>query len=61
MDLSTTNDRIRALSQLRGSLAKEYRKLHDLRERVRKAEAAAAIRPRSKSGKGNEFVVSGEF
>ena len=38
-----------AVTQPHGSLAKEYRELLDLRERVRKAEAAAAerlIRPR---------------
>ena len=40
-----------AVTQPHGSLAKEYRELLDLRERVRKAEAAAAerlIRPRGK-------------
>jgi hypothetical protein len=50
----STNDRYNpsALSQSHGSLAKEYRELQDLRERVRKAEAATAqrlIRPRGKA------------
>ena len=39
-----------ALSQLVGSIEKEYRELLDLRERVKKAEAAAAerLKPRGK-------------
>ena len=50
----STNDRTNpsALNQLLSSLAKEYRELHDLRDRVRKAEAAAAerlVRPRGKA------------
>ena len=32
-------------TELLGSIAKEYRELQDLREQVRKAEAAAAKRP----------------
>jgi hypothetical protein len=49
----STNDRTNpsALTLLLRSLAKEYRELENLRERVRKAEAAAAerlIRPRGK-------------
>ena len=41
--------------ELLGSIAKEYRELQDLRERVRKAEAAAAKRP-SPRVKLAEFV-----
>jgi hypothetical protein len=48
------NDRTNpsALTLLRRSLIKEFRELQDLRQRVRKAEAAAAerlIRPRGKA------------
>ena len=50
----STNDRTNpsALTLLLRSLAKEYRELENLRERVRKAEAATAqrlIRPRGKA------------
>jgi hypothetical protein len=50
----STNDRTipSALTLLPSSLAKEYRALQSLRERVRKAEAAAAeglIRPRGEA------------
>jgi len=42
-------------TELLGSIAKEYRELQDLREQVRKAEAAAAKRP-SPRVKLAEFV-----
>jgi len=47
------------IRSLLSSLDAEYRHLLDLRERVRKAEAAAAMRPHPQKGKRADVTHSG--